>query len=103
MVSSTTTLNEHEATFPEASVAVYETTVVPNGKVSPDVCELVKLTSEQLSDAVGDAQVTTAWQDASTLPKISDIGQPTICGPVLSWTMTSKEHVDTLPDSSSAV
>jgi hypothetical protein len=48
-VSFTVTLNEHVAVFPEASVAVQVTLVVPNAKVLPDAGEQTTDEPEQLS------------------------------------------------------
>jgi hypothetical protein len=102
ILSFTVTVNEHAEIFPFASVAVYVTVVIPSGKVLPGVLLLVNVESEQLSEAVGGVQDTTAWQDAFavvvTLP-----GQPLITGLVLSLTVTLKEHVEVFPDPSVAV
>ena len=48
--------------FPELSVAVYDTVVVPTGNVSPELCVLTNVATVALSEAVGAVQVITAPQ-----------------------------------------
>jgi hypothetical protein len=101
--SLTTTLKEHVAIFPEPSVAVYNTTVVPNGNTSPGSWELVKLASEQLSPAVGAAQFTTCSHEPLALTMISIDRQPEMTGFTLSCTITLNVQVDVFPEPSVAV
>ena len=51
-VSLTVTVNEHEAVFIAASVAVQVTVVVPTGKVVPDAGTQLMVGAAQLSVAV---------------------------------------------------
>ena len=51
-VSLTVTVKLHVAVFPDASVAVQLTVVVPIGKVEPDAGEQTTVTPGQLSVAV---------------------------------------------------
>lgn len=48
------TVKEHVVVFPSVSLAVQVTRVVPIGKKDPDGGEQKLITSEQLSEAVGD-------------------------------------------------
>jgi len=102
VLSLTITLKVQVAVLPEPSVAVYVTGVVPSEKRNPEVCVLVKLAIEQLSEAVGAVQVAMALQDAFAETIMLD-GHPVITGFVLSVTITSKLHVDVFPDASVAV
>nr|WP_242660457.1 hypothetical protein [Bacillus luti] len=52
-VSFTVTVNEHVAVFPDASVAVQVTGVVPTEKKDPEAGEQEKVTPGQLSVTVG--------------------------------------------------
>nr|WP_255287939.1 hypothetical protein [Bacillus cereus] len=52
-VSFTVMVKEHIAVFPDASVAVQVTGVVPTGKKDPEAGEQEKITSGQLSVTVG--------------------------------------------------
>jgi hypothetical protein len=54
--SITLTLNVQVCILPAMSVAVYTTTVVPKGKISPGSCELANVGVLQLSVAVGTDQ-----------------------------------------------
>lgn len=76
--------------------------MTPKGKVLPGALLVVKVETEQLSEAVGTVQETTAWQDALAVV-VMFVGQPVITGFVLSFTMTLKEHVEILPATSVAV
>ena len=58
-VSFTTTLNEHVAVRPAASLAVAVTSVVPTGNAVPEAWLVATVTPGQLSVAVT-AYVTTA-------------------------------------------
>jgi hypothetical protein len=102
VMSVTITLNVQLAVLPAASVAVYVTGVVPKGKREPEACELVKVETEQLSDAVGAVQVAVAWHDELAEREMFD-GQPVMTGLLLSTTMTLKVQVDDRPDASVAV
>ena len=51
--SVTVTLVGHEFVFPEASVAVHVTGVVPNPKVEPELGTQLDVTAGQLSKTVG--------------------------------------------------
>lgn len=100
-LSITITLNEHVATFPEPSVAVYVTTLVPFGKIAPGATLLVKV-NVQLSVAVGGIQLTDFVHVPESVTVIS-AGQDEITGAILSITETLNEHVDALPVESVAV
>jgi uncharacterized protein YunC (DUF1805 family) len=102
VTSWTVTLKEQVEIFPDASVAVYVTGVVPMEKVLPGAFVVVSVPPEQLSVNVGAVQVTTAWHDALALTVIFE-GQPEITGLVTSWTITLKEQVEVLPAASVAV
>jgi hypothetical protein len=52
-VSLTVTVNEHVAVFPDASVAVQVTVVVPSWKVEPEAGTHIAVTPGQLSEMVG--------------------------------------------------
>jgi hypothetical protein len=101
-LSTTTTLNVHVAVLPAGSVAVYVTGVVPSEKRDPEVCVLENVLTEQLSEAVGAAQVAIALHDAFADKVIVD-GHPVMTGLVLSATMTLKVQVDVRPAPSVAV
>ena len=58
-------LNERLTESPAWSVTMKFTAVVPNGKLSPELWELVMTKFTQLSDGVGFTQVTDAWQLAA--------------------------------------
>lgn len=60
VLSVTVTLKVQVDVFPFPSVAVYVTSVVPNGKLLPGVWEPVNVETEQLSTAVGSVQVPMA-------------------------------------------
>ena len=71
VLSSTITLNEQVEVFPSLSIAVYVTCVVPTGKMSPELWELVTVTGPQ-SEATGATQVTLALQDPPAETFISE-------------------------------
>jgi hypothetical protein len=52
-MSNVATPNEQVAVFPDASIAVHVTLVVPTGKIDPEAGEQLAITPWQLSDAVG--------------------------------------------------
>jgi hypothetical protein len=90
-------------TFPDSSVAVYTTVVVPMGKVSPGSCDDTRVTNPQLSVAIGAVQVATASHSSSATSSISATGQPEITGSTSSTTITLKVHVAIFPAGSVAV
>ena len=59
-VSTTVTEKPQVELFPAASVAVTVTTVTPFGNAVPEGCELVTVTSVQLSVACGSVKLTAA-------------------------------------------
>ena len=106
VTSVTTTLNEHVAVLPPASVAVYVTGVDPTGKKSPGDLVLVNVSpAVQLSEATGAVQVTFAPQTpagASAL-MLTVPGHPVMVGLVASLTTTLNVQVAVLPATSVAV
>ena len=80
------------------------TTVVPTAKKSPGVLLLVIVTT-QLSVTVGGVHDTVVPQvpAVATAFTLIVVGQPVMTGLVTSFTTTSKEQVDCLPDASVAV
>ena len=104
VTSFTTTLNVQVEIFPEASVAVYVTAVVPTAKNCPGVLLLVMLTT-QLSVTVGGVQVTFVPQVpvvTSAILLMFD-GHPVITGFVTSFTTTLNVQVEIFPEASVAV
>jgi hypothetical protein len=102
VTSFTITLNVQIAVRPAASVAVYFTCVAPIGNRLPEVCVDISDGVPQLSVAVGAVHVATAWHDAFAESVMFD-GHPVITGLVASLTITSKVHVEELPEPSVAV
>jgi hypothetical protein len=102
VLSLTVTLNVHVAVLPAASVAVYVTGVVPIEKSEPEVCVLVKVEIEQLSDAVGGVHVTKPIQ-AALAETVTFDGHPLMIGFVLSFTTTLNVQVAVRPAASVAV
>jgi hypothetical protein len=102
VLSFTITLNEHVAIFPDPSVAVYVTTVVPSENVLPLLMLGVKEIKVQLSIAMGTAHVTIALQEVLA-KTIMSVGQAVRVGLILSFTITLNEHVDKFPDPSIAL
>src|SRR5687768_11259149 len=102
VLSLTMTLKLQVAVFPEPSMAIYVTSVVPIGKVLPGAFVLVNVEREQLSEAVGGVQVATASQDPFAVSRTLD-GQPVIVGVILSFTVTVNEQVEIFPVASVAV
>src|SRR3954468_11926183 len=84
------------------SLAVYVTVVVPIGKLSPGLCELVRSCMPQLSIAVGGAQFTFELQVASARAEMS-VGHPLKTGGVSSVTIILNLQEDLLPLTSRAV
>jgi len=54
------TVKEHAAVFPEESVAVQVTVVVPTGKFEPEAGTQVTFVTAQLSEVVGAGYMTGA-------------------------------------------
>jgi hypothetical protein len=73
-ISTTVTVNEHEAVLPLESVAVEETVVVPFGKVEPEGGVLTTVTSGQLSEAVN-VKFTTAEHELAAVETVTLPGQ----------------------------
>ena len=66
-------------------------------KIVPGLLVVVRVSvPPQLSDTVGEVQVTVAWQDAFALTVIFE-GHPAITGLIRSLTVTLNEHVAVLP------
>lgn len=104
VTSFTITLNEQVDCRPEASVAVYVTTVVPTEKNCPGALLLVMLTT-QLSVTAGGVHVTVVPHvpaEELALTVIVD-GHPVMMGLVASFTTTLNVQVDCLPLTSVAV
>jgi hypothetical protein len=100
-VSSTVTVKEQLAVFPDGSVAVQVTVVVPTGKKEPEAGEQLTVTG-QLSVTVGSGNVTKAPHSPGSLEMVISTGQ-VITGGSVSFTVTVKEHVAVLPAASVAV
>jgi len=79
-LSATVTVNEQLEVFPDASVAVYVTVVVPTLNVDPEAWLEDKITPGQLSDPVGSTQLTTAEQLAVAVETEILVGQLVITG-----------------------
>ena len=81
--------------FPDASLAVYVTVVVPTAKMDPGRCDLVHTSDPetvQLSVPVGSIQLTTASQLPGSFAWVISVGQSESTGSSLSLTVTSKLH-----------
>ena len=89
--------------FPAASVAVYVTVVVPKANTDPELCELVNVTPEQLSVAVGAVHVAIPLQEPIVLPIVMFAGKAVITGALLSTTVIICVAVAVLPAASVAV
>jgi hypothetical protein len=96
----TITLNVQVEILPAASVAVIVTGVEPGTNEDPEAIDVLTL-AVQLSVAVA-LKFTTALQEPGSVFTCMSAGQ-FITGLSLSATVTSNEHVDTLPDASVAV
>lgn len=97
----TTTSNWQTATFPDGSLKVYVTVVVPTRNESPGLCEDVTTTTppdESVAD--GTVHVAAALLDPTLACALACAGQLEITGGVLSVLVivTVKEHVALLPD-----
>jgi hypothetical protein len=100
-ISTTVTVNEHEAVLPLESVAVELTVVVPFGKAEPDGGLLTTVTPGQLSVAVT-VKFTTAEHEPAAAGTDTLSGQ-SIAGGSISFTVTVNEQVAVLPPESVAV
>ena len=86
------TLNEQTAEFPEPSVKVYETVVVPTPKASPGELVLVTVgATPELSVAVGEVHVTEAPVDPVATETLMSEGHPLMTGAVLSTVAGNRE------------
>jgi hypothetical protein len=98
-LSVTVTVNEHVVKFPTASVAVYDTVVVPTGKFDPfnkpEVC--VTVTPAQLSFATGTVHVTGELQIPAELPTTMLAGHDVNTGGSPSVTVMVNEQVEVFP------
>jgi hypothetical protein len=101
--STTVTVNEHVAVFPDVSVAMQVTVVVPLAKTEPGAGVQTTDASAQLSLPVGIVHVTTALHRPGSVFCTMLLGQPEIVGGTVSVTVTLNEHVETLPEVSVAV
>ena len=77
--------------------------MVPTGNVSPEWWSAVNVSIPQLSLAVGSVHDTAAPQIPGSLFTVMSLGQPLITGFSVSFTVTSKLQVVTLPWMSVAV
>ena len=100
-VSLTVTVKVHVAVFPDASVAVQVTVVVPFGKAEPEAGEQLVVTPGQLSLAAG-AKVTTAEHWPGSVDLVMFAGHAMV-GLSVSLTVTVKVQVAVFPDVSVAV
>ena len=91
-LSVTVTVNVHEPVFPEMSVALQETVVLPRENTSPLLASHEAVSVSQLSLTVGEAKVAAPLQaPVPVLTNTSD-GHETI-GASLSLTTTLNEHI----------
>lgn len=104
-LSVTVTVNEHVATFPLISVAVYDMLVMPIGKLeplgNPVVC--VNTNPPQLSLATGAGQNTTAPHEPGVLFTAIFNGHEVNTGTWLSTTVMVNAHTVAFPLASVAV
>src|SRR5881397_2365513 len=100
-VSLTVTVKTQLSVFPEASVAVQVTAVVPFGKLEPESGVEVKVTPGQLSLAVA-LKLTTAEHWPRSVPVTMSAGQVTF-GFSVSLTVTEKFELCVFPEASVAV
>ena len=101
--SVTVTAKLAEVELPAASMAVYVTVVVPTAKASPIWWVDVKLSTPQLSLAVGAVQLTTALHAPASAVWVMLAGIPEMTGTSTSFTVTVKLPVVWLPAASVAV
>ena len=97
-MSTTVTVNEQVAVFPDASVAIAVTVVVPFGKVDPDAGLATTATPGQLSLAVT-VKLTTAEQRFAAAGTLIFAGH-VITGGWVSFTVTVNEQLDEFPAAS---
>src|SRR5437660_749248 len=90
VVSTTVTLNEHWAWFPEVSVAVQVTVVTPRRKVEPLLGTQLTGGVPQLSVADGTAKETAALQLSAGVLAVILPGQALRTGSSWSETITLK-------------
>src|SRR5213594_1213108 len=100
-VSLTVTVKTQLSVFPEASVAVQVTAVVPFGKLEPEGGVEVRVTPGQLSLAVAEYVTTAEHWPGSVLVTMS-AGQA-IFGFSVSLTVTLKTQLSVFPEASVAV
>jgi hypothetical protein len=101
-VSFTVTINVDVAVLPAASVATQVTVVDPDTNILPDAGEQTTELTEQLSVAVGEANVTTAPQTPASLLTVM-FELVAIVGFWLSVTFTVCVHVAVFPPPSVTV
>src|SRR3989304_4610686 len=99
---STVTTNWQEASFPEASVAVHVTVVLPSGKIEPEGGLQTYVTPEQLSPVVGGGKSTKASHRPGVLSVVMSAGQE-MDGFSVSFTVMVNWQLAWLPDASVAV
>ena len=100
-MSFTVTVNEQLAVFPDVSVAVAVTVVVPFGNVDPDGGAATTVTPGQLSVAVT-ANVTTAEHRFGSFALVIFAGQ-VITGGCVSFTVTVNEQLAEFDEASSTL
>ena len=98
--SVTTILNEHAEVFPEASVAMEFTVVVPTGNTDPE--DGFEITEEEQLSVDSMLKFTTALHEPESVFTFIVPGQ-VITGSSLSVTVTVNVQVDVLPAASVAV
>ena len=86
--SNAATLNEHVAVFPEVSVAVQVTVVMPNGKQEPDAGLQATVTPGQLSLAVGAGKVALTQLTPGLTATAVTLPGHVITGACVSFTVT---------------
>ena len=91
------TLKLEETTFPQPSMTVYVTVVVPNSKTVPLAMFEVKDATLQSSLASGSIHSTKRVQVPDSVRRSMSAGIPLITGSTVSTTMTSRLMEETLP------
>jgi hypothetical protein len=108
VLSVTVTVKEQAELFPEASLTLYVTSVVPTGKLLPGEWDEVHASAAdwvQLSVAVGGIHVAV-WLQLILPGPVSTLmlpGHPEITGASLSFTVTMMLQFVTFPDASVAL
>ena len=100
-VSMTVTVKWHDAVLPDASVAVYVTSVEAFSNLVPEGCDIVVFVTTSLSVLL----VTNIWVYVlapASMERVTEGGQ-NIFGSSVSTTLTLKRHELMLPDASVAV